>query len=229
VTKLVDDIDKEIEQLMKLKERKLAATGRKAPLTSSHSQGLHSFESLGKKPNNSYTQRMALAKMKSKKTDPGEALITKSSRTSSSSKSAKPTVEGPVEPLTQDQVEKLFKIRINELNLELVQRIFLGKRLVSLKSILKHMQGDDIPGYWLTFGILVEMFPEKTSKKGSKYRMIRLSDLRAYKVNLFAFDDALASIQDCKAGSIFCLLEPKVLRPSQVTLPLSLNPNTDFF
>jgi hypothetical protein len=159
--------------------------------------------------------------MKSKKTDLNSFSKPRNNASSSSSKSLKPTVQGPIEPLNQDQIEKLFKMRINGLESDLVHQIFAGRRLVSLRSILKHLQGDDIPGFWLTFGILVEQFPEKISKKGSKYRMFRLADLRAYKVNLFAFDDALPSIQDCGPGSIFCLLQPKVLRPSQVKyLPL---------
>ncbi|RKO91162.1 hypothetical protein BDK51DRAFT_46010 [Blyttiomyces helicus] len=91
------------------------------------------------------------------------------------------------------------------------------RRFVSLRHIIENMHGDDIPGDWVTIGVLATKSSPKTSRSGSKYCVFQLNDLRGGAINVFAFAETFETVWKELVGSVVAMLNPRIV-PSTETL-----------
>ncbi|KAI9141424.1 Mcm10 replication factor-domain-containing protein [Paraphysoderma sedebokerense] len=81
---------------------------------------------------------------------------------------------------------------------------------------------DDIPGDWVVFGIIADKSPPRTSSRGDKFCIVRLTDLIDDTVNLFCFRGASDAITKWPSGTVVGVLNPKVSRPTEKHSALGL-------
>ncbi|KAJ3284004.1 minichromosome maintenance- protein [Borealophlyctis nickersoniae] len=77
------------------------------------------------------------------------------------------------------------------------------------------MHNDDIPGDWVTIGVMADKSSPRTAKNGNKYCLFKFSDLAGSIVNVFAFDDSFDRHWKELVGSVIAVLNPKILLPTE--------------
>ena len=161
-----------------------------------------------------YTTRLAQARNKSIQ----NAKAINEKKSTGFTIQSDPSFDSPLESVTY--VESTTKLRISnqKLSKKQLDELTSDIRVLTLPRIPKEIRGEDVPGDWMTVAILYEKSAKKTSQKGSHYMMMRFTDLKGYKINVFVFDKVLESIQDEKIGAVIALLNPKILRPSEVDI-----------
>lgn len=97
---------------------------------------------------------------------------------------------------------------------------------VRLASVCKHfgvpinpLQDSTRPKDWITIGVLAGKSPPRTTTKGDKYCVIKLTDLKDTTVNLFLFRDVWkAWWKKLMNGMVVAILNPKILKPTEVKI-----------
>lgn len=114
--------------------------------------------------------------------------------------------------------EESTKIRLDNLTIPESQVSMLLKkyRSLPLSDITKAMIEDDIPGDWISVAILYEKGLRKTSQNGKPFMMLRFTDLKGFRLNAFVFDAVLEASESAEIGSVIAFLNPKIIRPSEV-------------
>jgi DNA polymerase III alpha subunit len=124
-----------------------------------------------------------------------------------------------------------------------IRFIFLRERRVTKEDFEMHMENrhfqplhsiqtlagnisqtghHDIPGDWITVGVLVEKSPPKTATSGKKYCVFKLSDLKGTIVNVFLFGAVFEAHWKETVGAVLAILNPKVLSATDVCMLLCI-------
>lgn len=103
------------------------------------------------------------------------------------------------------------------------------RKFIPLHKISEMMSHDDIPGNWVTIGIVSHKSMPKPTKNGDTYSLsdssycsIDISDLRNTSFRLFLFGTGFERHWKLVIGSVLTLLNPNILQPSEVRLILTL-------
>ncbi|KNC56077.1 uncharacterized protein AMSG_02089 [Thecamonas trahens ATCC 50062] len=104
--------------------------------------------------------------------------------------------------------------------------LWLRNRVVSSEAMARHMAQrkyyplgglkdavvcGDIPGEWVVIGVVASKSRVQVSGRGGKYVIWTLSDLAGVSLSLFVFGGAFEALYATPVGSVFALLNPKVL------------------
>ncbi|KAJ3412791.1 hypothetical protein HDV05_000258 [Chytridiales sp. JEL 0842] len=87
--------------------------------------------------------------------------------------------------------------------------------LMSLSSSFSEGMSD-IPGDWVTMGILVDKSAPRTAVTKQKYCVFKMSDLKGALVNVFIFGLSFERHWKETVGGVFAILNPKLLAPSDI-------------
>ncbi|KND03458.1 uncharacterized protein SPPG_00941 [Spizellomyces punctatus DAOM BR117] len=116
-----------------------------------------------------------------------------------------------------------LRLRDRQVSVTDMQTRMLGRRMVPLHRIMQDMSGDDIVGDWVTIGVIAEKSSPRTSLKGGKYCVIKLTDLDKSVVNVFLFKKSFERHWKELVGSVVALLNPKILLPNEKGRLVGLN------
>ncbi|TPX70638.1 hypothetical protein SpCBS45565_g01707 [Spizellomyces sp. 'palustris'] len=127
--------------------------------------------------------------------------------------------------VNEDSVEGYSGLRLRDRQVSVtdMQTRMLGRRMVPLHRIMQDMSGDDIAGDWVTIGAIAEKSSPRTSLKGGKYCVIKLTDLDKSVVNVFLFNKSFERHWKERVGSVVALLNPKILLPNEKGRLVGLN------
>lgn len=113
---------------------------------------------------------------------------------------------------TADFVEEFSKIRVEKrvVGSEALRNHLEGSEFVRLGRVGGHSSGKGAD--WVTIAILAHKAPPRTSRKGDKYAVWRLSDFRV-ELTLMVFGDAFKSCCKFQAGDLLCVANPRQMEP----------------
>ncbi|ORX91230.1 hypothetical protein K493DRAFT_339496 [Basidiobolus meristosporus CBS 931.73] len=103
--------------------------------------------------------------------------------------------------------------RNRKVSVETMNERMRGRQMIKLSSIQKSLVRDDIPGNWVTIGVIGEKRPVKTTKKGDPYYVVKISDLKTT-ISLIMFGKQYEKLWAEPLGSMIAILNPKILKPT---------------
>lgn len=90
------------------------------------------------------------------------------------------------------------------------------RRMVKLDQIRSFMIGNDIPGDWVTIGILASSLKTQKSKEKQNFGVIRLYDMNETTVNLLLSTAVIDKFGNEPASTVVALLNPIIVLPNEV-------------
>lgn len=87
---------------------------------------------------------------------------------------------------------------------------------VRVGEVQQHMRGGRITKNWVLFGVLHDKSSTRTAANGKKFITAKLTNMNDQHMGLFFFDDAYLKYRFETQGSILALLNPEILKPSEV-------------
>ena len=89
-----------------------------------------------------------------------------------------------------------------------------GRKLIKLPQIKSYMRGGDIQDDWVTMGVIVHKSEPRTSQKGKKYAIWKLSDMKdcTKTCSFFLFSEVFTTHWKMAVGSVIGLLNPNFLK-----------------
>lgn len=128
------------------------------------------------------------------------------------------SVKPVVAPVTTDNgfTDPFFGIKIiNPLigSSTLMQRME-GRKQIKVSQIKIHMRGGDIKDDWVTMAVVVSKSEPRTSQKGKKYSIWKLSDLKdcTKQVSFFLFGEVFTTHWKMAIGSVIGILNPNFMK-----------------
>jgi DNA polymerase III alpha subunit len=115
-----------------------------------------------------------------------------------------------------------FCIRNRLVSSALMDERMQGRVAVRVREMASHMRGGKITKNWVLLGVFCDKSSPRTSSRGNKFLIAKLSDLAGESVNLFLFDDAFHKYRMTSQGSIFAVLNPEILKPTEVSKIVSV-------
>lgn len=100
-----------------------------------------------------------------------------------------------------------------------------GRCIVKLPDIVSKMEGNDIPGDWVTIGVIAEKSSPKNTKNNSSLKgkktgktvALKYYDIGKTIINLILCDKVLDRLYpNIKVGDVIAILNPKILIPTEV-------------
>ncbi|KAI8927579.1 hypothetical protein BC831DRAFT_451963 [Entophlyctis helioformis] len=98
-----------------------------------------------------------------------------------------------------------------------------GRQYVPLSKLSEALVSDDVEGDWVVIGVIVHKGENKTTKSGDPFISMRVSDLRGTMLNVLMFRDVHQAHWKEKVGSIVAILNPSILKATEVHARISLN------
>lgn len=89
-----------------------------------------------------------------------------------------------------------------------------GRKQIKVSQIKNHMRGGDIQDDWVTLAVVVSKSEPKTSQKGKKYAIWKLSDLKdcTKLVSFFLFGEVFTTHWKMAVGSVIGILNPNFMK-----------------
>ena len=119
------------------------------------------------------------------------------------------------------ETETFSKMRIKNrlIDQETMERRMDSRTLISIKKVgldglaLEHRKDD-----WVVLGVIASKSDNRLSSNGNHYCFFRLSDLDGHIVNVFMYKDTFEAHWKEKVGSIVAVLNPTIIKPTEVSL-----------
>ena len=91
-----------------------------------------------------------------------------------------------------------------------------GRKQIKVSQIKMHMRGGDIKDDWVTMAVVVSKSEPRTSQKGKKYSIWKLSDLKdcTKQVSFFLFGEVYNTHWKMAVGSVIGILNPNFMKES---------------
>ncbi len=91
-----------------------------------------------------------------------------------------------------------------------------GRKQIKASQIKMHMRGGDIKDDWVTMAVVVSKSEPRTSQKGKKYSIWKLSDLKdcTKQVSFFLFGEVFNNHWKMAIGSVIGILNPNFMKES---------------
>ena len=93
--------------------------------------------------------------------------------------------------------------------MELEEKI-TGYRVLQLDQIACQMDRSKIMGHWAIMAVLAEKGEPKLTKKGEKFSIWKITDLRGNVISIFLFGKAFQELIRYSEGAVFCIANPKI-------------------
>ncbi|XP_057364805.1 protein MCM10 homolog [Daphnia carinata] len=92
-----------------------------------------------------------------------------------------------------------------------------GRKQIKASQIKIHMRGGDIKDDWVTMAVVVSKSEPRTSQKGKKYAIWKLSDLKdcTKQVSFFLFGEVFNNHWKMAIGSVIGILNPNFMKESK--------------
>ncbi|KAJ3089772.1 hypothetical protein HK102_005535 [Quaeritorhiza haematococci] len=140
-------------------------------------------------------------------------------RSLSTEPSKRPRKKAPpaMEPLDPETHEFYSRLRIKDrlIPASTLGHRMEGRRFVPLAEIHKQLEYDDISGDWVTIGVISEKSSPRTSSRGDKYVVFKLTDLKDCQLATFVFRESFERHWKEIVGSIIAILNPKIVMPME--------------
>ncbi|KAK9761083.1 hypothetical protein K7432_014278 [Basidiobolus ranarum] len=106
-----------------------------------------------------------------------------------------------------------LRIKNRKFPIETMNERMYDRQMIRLSNIQKNVVRDDIPGNWVTIGVIGEKKPLKITKKGDPYYVIKISDFKTT-ISVIMFGKIYEKLWAEPLGSMVAILNPKILRPT---------------